>query len=57
MNRRQFLRSTGAGAISLTAFPHHLFAADKKKFATDRILLGPRNEHALVPVRFYHYLQ
>jgi 1-deoxyxylulose-5-phosphate synthase len=42
MNRRQFLRATGAGAISLSAFPHHLFAADKKKFANDRILLGPR---------------
>jgi hypothetical protein len=42
MNRRQFLRAGGAGTISLTAFPHHLFAADKKKLATDRILLGPR---------------
>ena len=42
MNRRHFLQSTGAGAISLSAFPHHLFAADKKKFATDRVLLGPR---------------
>jgi aryl-alcohol dehydrogenase-like predicted oxidoreductase len=39
MNRRQFLQ---AGAISLTAFPHHLFAADQKKLATDRVLLGPR---------------
>jgi aryl-alcohol dehydrogenase-like predicted oxidoreductase len=42
MNRRQFLRASGAGTISLTAFPHHLFAADKKKFASDRVLLGPR---------------
>lgn len=38
MNRRQFL---GASA-SLAAFPYHLFAADKKKFAQDRVLLGPR---------------
>jgi aryl-alcohol dehydrogenase-like predicted oxidoreductase len=42
MNRRQFLRATGAGTISLTSFPYHLFAADKKKFASDRVLLGPR---------------
>ncbi len=42
MNRRQFLRATAAGGVSLSAFPHHLFAADKKKFANDRILLGPR---------------
>lgn len=42
MNRRQFLRATGAGTVSLTAFPYHLFAADKKWFANDRILLGPR---------------
>lgn len=42
MNRRQFLRATGAGTVSLTHFPYHLFAADKKKFATDRVLLGPR---------------
>lgn len=42
MNRRQFLRATGAGTVSLTAFPYHLFAADKKRFANDRILLGPR---------------
>src|SRR5262249_31133510 len=42
MNRRQFLRATGAGTVSLLSFPYHLFAADKKKLATDRVLLGPR---------------
>src|SRR3954451_18980592 len=43
MNRRSFLRSTAAGAVSLTNFPYHLFAADKKKLASDRVMLGPRN--------------
>jgi predicted aldo/keto reductase-like oxidoreductase len=38
MNRRQFL---GAGAVSLSSFPHHLFATETKKSATDRIKLGP----------------
>jgi 1-deoxyxylulose-5-phosphate synthase len=38
MNRRQFL-----GAAALSAFPYHLFAADKKKFAHDRVKLGPRH--------------
>ncbi|MFN0168712.1 MAG: aldo/keto reductase [Bryobacteraceae bacterium] len=39
MNRREFLgRST---AISLNAFPYHLFAGTAKKQATDRIKLGP----------------
>jgi aryl-alcohol dehydrogenase-like predicted oxidoreductase len=42
MNRRHFLRATGAGTISLSQFPYHLFAADKKKLATDRVLLGPK---------------
>jgi len=42
MNRRHFLRATAAGTVSLTQFPSHVFAADKKKFATDRVLLGPR---------------
>jgi aryl-alcohol dehydrogenase-like predicted oxidoreductase len=44
MHRRNFLR-TGAGAagtIALNAFPHHLFAAETKKYATDRVKLGPR---------------
>jgi 1-deoxyxylulose-5-phosphate synthase len=40
MNRRNFLAS-GAAAVSLNAFPHHLFAAGTKKNATDRVLLGP----------------
>jgi len=42
MNRRQFLSTGAAGAVSLTAFPYHLFAADVKKSATDRIKLGPK---------------
>ncbi|MCU0245892.1 MAG: aldo/keto reductase [Bryobacter sp.] len=41
MNRRELLR-TGVGAISLNAFPHHLFASAVKKNATDRVKLGPR---------------
>jgi len=31
-----------AGTVSLTRFPYHLFAAEKKKLASDRIHLGPR---------------
>ena len=42
MNRRNFLRSAAAGSIALHAFPHHLFATTTKKYATDRIKLGPR---------------
>lgn len=42
MNRRHFLRHTVAGTAALNTFPYHLFASDTKKFATDRILLGPR---------------
>jgi aryl-alcohol dehydrogenase-like predicted oxidoreductase len=38
MNRRRFL---GAGAVSLSSFPHHLFAAQTKKLASDRVKLGP----------------
>ncbi len=43
MNRRRFLYSTAAaaGTVALNAFPHHLFADNVKKFATDRIKLGP----------------
>lgn len=42
MNRRHFLRSAAAGTAALNAFPYHLFASNTKKFATDRLLLGPR---------------
>jgi aryl-alcohol dehydrogenase-like predicted oxidoreductase len=42
MNRRNFLRSAAAGTIALHSFPHHLFANGTKKYATDRIKLGPR---------------
>jgi predicted aldo/keto reductase-like oxidoreductase len=40
MNRRNFLRA-GAAAVSLSQFPHHLFASETKKSATDRVKLGP----------------
>ncbi len=42
MNRRHFLKSAAAGTIALNAFPHHLFASQTKKYATDRVKLGPR---------------
>lgn len=42
MNRRHFLQHAAAGAAALNAFPYHLFASDQKKYATDRVLLGPR---------------
>jgi predicted aldo/keto reductase-like oxidoreductase len=42
MNRRQFVRTSGAGAISLSSFPYHLFAGTQKKHASDRVLLGPK---------------
>ena len=42
MDRRSFLRTAGVGAFSLTNFPYHLFAAGKKKLASDRVKLGPR---------------
>ncbi len=38
MHRRQFL---GAGALGLGSFPHHMFASETKKSATDRVKLGP----------------
>ncbi|MGH9613967.1 MAG: aldo/keto reductase [Bryobacteraceae bacterium] len=43
MNPRHFLKSTATGTIALNAFPHHLFASETKKDATDRVKLGPRN--------------
>jgi 1-deoxyxylulose-5-phosphate synthase len=42
MNRRNFLRNAAAGTIALHSFPHHLFANGSKKYATDRVKLGPR---------------
>jgi aryl-alcohol dehydrogenase-like predicted oxidoreductase len=42
MNRRNFLRNAATGTIALHSFPHHLFANGTKKYATDRIKLGPR---------------
>ncbi|MGJ5817634.1 aldo/keto reductase [Paludibaculum fermentans] len=41
MKRRTFLK-TGAGAISLNAFPYHLFAGTTQKQASDVVTLGPR---------------
>jgi aryl-alcohol dehydrogenase-like predicted oxidoreductase len=38
VSRRQAL----AGAVSLTAFPFHLYAATTKKYATDRVSLGTK---------------
>ena len=49
MNRRQFVRgtlATAAGAISLRAFPHELFAATKPKQASDVVTLGPKGVRA-----------
>jgi len=43
MKRRHFIQKTaafGAGAISLTAFPYHLYASDKKLYPYDRVKLG-----------------
>jgi aryl-alcohol dehydrogenase-like predicted oxidoreductase len=42
MNRRNFLRNAAVGTIALHSFPHHLFANGTKKYATDRVKLGPR---------------
>ncbi len=43
MNRRDFLTRGAAlaGAAALDAFPHHLYAAATKKYASDRVKLGP----------------
>lgn len=41
MNRRSFLARGAMSALALNQFPYHLFAAEAKKFATDRIKLGP----------------
>src|SRR3954451_20977160 len=40
MNRRHFLQA-GAGVATLSRFPHHRYATDKKKAASDRVKLGP----------------
>ena len=41
MKRREFVRTGTGAAVSLSAFPYHLFAASSKKHANDRIRLGP----------------
>ena len=28
------------GVVALNPFPYHLFAGDKKKYATDKVVLG-----------------
>ena len=42
MKRRSFIKSTvlGAGAVSLSAFPYHLYAGTEKKYPHDRVKLG-----------------
>jgi predicted aldo/keto reductase-like oxidoreductase len=40
MKRRTFLQTSSAAAVSLSAFPHHLYAGTQKQ-ASDRVLLGP----------------
>ncbi len=41
-NRRNFIKASAmaAGALSFGSFPYHLFAAEKKKYAYDRVTLG-----------------
>lgn len=41
MHRRRFIQTGAAAAISLNSFPYSAFAADTRKFATDRVKLGP----------------
>lgn len=43
MNPHRPLKSATGGTIALNAFPQHLFAPETKKYATDRVKLGPRN--------------
>lgn len=40
--RRDFLKASllAASAFALNPFPHHLYASETKKFATDRVTLG-----------------
>jgi len=42
LKRRDFLKASmiAAGAFALNPFPHHLYASEQKKFATDRVTLG-----------------
>lgn len=41
MNRREFLARSGGAVVALHKFPHHLYAGATKKYATDRVKLGP----------------
>lgn len=42
MKRRSFIKSGAsvAGTLLLNAFPYHLFASEKRKYAADRMILG-----------------
>ena len=42
MNRRDFFFRGATGLAALRNFPHHLFAGNTPKNATDRVKLGPR---------------
>jgi predicted aldo/keto reductase-like oxidoreductase len=41
MNRRTFIQTSTTAAVSLKAFPHHLFAGTTQRAASDRVKLGP----------------
>ncbi len=42
IKRRDFIKASllSAGAVTLNSFPHHLYASETKKYATDQIVLG-----------------
>ncbi len=42
MKRRHFIKSSflGAGAVSLSAFPYHLYSGTERKYPYDRVQLG-----------------
>ena len=42
IKRRDFIKASmlSAGALAFNSFPHHLFATETKKYATDQIILG-----------------
>jgi aryl-alcohol dehydrogenase-like predicted oxidoreductase len=42
IKRRDFIKASAlvAGAFAFNPFPYHAFAGEKKKFATDRVMLG-----------------
>src|SRR5690349_13606669 len=42
MNRRDFFLRGATGVAALHNFPHHLFAGTTKRYASDRVKLGPK---------------